>query len=100
MAAVFPAVAMVGDGAQGPPRPASRTGGSRRPPPPGHHRRATEPQVGIDIIEHPATAEGNVYCCAVKDLFSNRIAGDANSDRMTAANANAASANPPKSSTS
>ncbi len=56
--------------------------------------------MGIDIIEHPATAEGNVYCCAVKDLFSNRIAGNANSDRMTAANANAASANPPKSSTS
>lgn len=40
--------------------------------------------MGIDIIEHPATAEGNVYCCAVKDLFSNRIVGYAVSERMTA----------------
>ncbi len=27
-----------------------------------------------DITEHP-TAEGKVYCCAIKDLFSNRIVG-------------------------
>ncbi len=27
-----------------------------------------------DITEHP-TAEGKVYCCAIKDLFSSRIVG-------------------------
>jgi putative transposase len=36
-----------------------------------------------DITEHP-TSEGKVYCCAVKDLFSNRIVGYAIGDRMTA----------------
>ena len=37
-----------------------------------------------DITEHP-TAEGNLYCCAIKDLFSNRIVGYALDERMTAA---------------
>lgn len=32
--------------------------------------------------EHP-TGEGKVYCCLVKDLFSNRIVGCSISDRMT-----------------
>jgi transposase InsO family protein len=36
-----------------------------------------------DLTEHP-TAEGKIYCCAIKDLFSNRIVGHAVSDRMTA----------------
>jgi len=36
-----------------------------------------------DITEHP-TLEGKVYCCAIKDLFSNRIVGYAIGDRMTA----------------
>lgn len=36
-----------------------------------------------DITEHP-TAQGKVYCCAIKDLFSNRIVGYAVADRMTA----------------
>ncbi len=36
-----------------------------------------------DITEHP-TDEGKVYCCAIKDLFSNRIVGYAIADRMTA----------------
>ena len=36
-----------------------------------------------DITEHP-TVEGKVYCCAIKDLFSNRIVGYAIGDRMTA----------------
>ncbi len=27
-----------------------------------------------DITEHP-TAEGKLYCCAIKGLFSNRIVG-------------------------
>ncbi len=36
-----------------------------------------------DITEHP-TAEGKLYCCAVKDRLSNRIVGYALGDRMTA----------------
>ncbi len=36
-----------------------------------------------DITEHP-TAEGKLYCCAIKDLFSNRIVGYALDARMTA----------------
>ena len=36
-----------------------------------------------DITEHP-TVEGKVYCCAIKDVFSNRIVGYAIGDRMTA----------------
>jgi transposase InsO family protein len=35
-----------------------------------------------DITEHP-TADGTLYCCAIKDVFSNRIVGYALSDRMT-----------------
>lgn len=37
-----------------------------------------------DITEHP-TVEGKLYCCSVKDCFSNRIVGYALGDRMTAA---------------
>ena len=36
-----------------------------------------------DITEHP-TSEGRLYCCAIKDLFSNRIVGYAIDERMTA----------------
>ncbi len=36
-----------------------------------------------DITEHP-TAQGKVYCCAIKDVFSNRIVGYALDERMTA----------------
>lgn len=36
-----------------------------------------------DITEHP-TVEGKLYCCSIKDVFSNRIVGYATSDRMTA----------------
>lgn len=36
-----------------------------------------------DITEHP-TAEGKVYCCAIKDLFAGRIVGYSIADRMTA----------------
>ena len=36
-----------------------------------------------DITEHP-TAEGKLYACCIKDVFSNRIVGYALSDRMTA----------------
>ena len=36
-----------------------------------------------DITEHP-TGEGKLYCCALKDLFSNRIVGYAIGERMTA----------------
>ena len=36
-----------------------------------------------DITEHP-TAQGKLYCCLIKDLFSNRIVGYAIDGRMTA----------------
>jgi putative transposase len=36
-----------------------------------------------DITEHPS-AEGKLYACCIKDVFSNRIVGYATSDRMTA----------------
>lgn len=36
-----------------------------------------------DITEHP-TAGGKLYCCAIRDLFSNRIVGYAINERMTA----------------
>jgi putative transposase len=36
-----------------------------------------------DITEHP-TAEGKLYTCCIKDVFSNRIVGYALSDRMIA----------------
>ena len=36
-----------------------------------------------DLTEHP-TAEGKLYVCAIKDVFSNRIVGYSISDRMTA----------------
>jgi putative transposase len=35
-----------------------------------------------DITEHP-TAEGKLYCCLIKDLFSNRIVGYSIGPRMT-----------------
>lgn len=36
-----------------------------------------------DLTEHP-TAEGKRYCCAIKDVYSNRIVGYATGERMTA----------------
>jgi len=36
-----------------------------------------------DITEHP-TLEGKLYCCSIKDCFSNRIVGYSIGDRMTA----------------
>lgn len=36
-----------------------------------------------DITEHPSV-EGKLYCCAIKDLFSNRIVGYALDQGMTA----------------
>lgn len=36
-----------------------------------------------DITEHGTTA-GKLYCCAIKDLYSNRIVGYSLGDRMTA----------------
>ena len=45
-----------------------------------HADRANELWL-TDISEHP-TAEGKLYLCAVKDVFSNRIVGYSISDRM------------------
>ena len=39
-----------------------------------------------DITERP-TSEGKLYCCAIKDVFSNRIVGYSIDDRMTAVSA-------------
>ena len=36
-----------------------------------------------DITEHP-TLEGKLFCCAIKDVFSNRIVGYSIAERMTA----------------
>ncbi len=36
-----------------------------------------------DITEHP-TGEGKLYCCAIKDVYANRIVGYSISDRMPA----------------
>jgi len=68
-----------------------RRGSAKRPGPAvfdDHVQRdftAAEPNLKwlTDITEHP-TGEGKVYCCAIKDLFSNRIVGYAIADRMTA----------------
>jgi putative transposase len=68
-----------------------RRGTGKRPGPAVHddHLRrdftaARPDQVWVtDITEHP-TAEGTLYCCAIKDLFSNRIVGYAIDERMTA----------------
>jgi transposase InsO family protein len=68
-----------------------RRGGKGRPGPAVHDdlvRRdftaAAPDRVWLtDITEHP-TSEGKLYCCAVKDVFSNRIVGWSIDDRMTA----------------
>lgn len=68
-----------------------RGGKGRQPGPPVHDDRvmrdfaADAPnQLWLsDITEHK-TAEGKLYLCAVKDVFSNRIVGYSISDRMKA----------------
>jgi putative transposase len=46
---------------------------------------ATEPdRVWLTYITEHRTGEGKVYCCAIKDVFSNRIVGCAVDERMTA----------------
>lgn len=70
----------------------SRKGRAGKRPGPAVHddlvqRNFTAPRPNAvwvtDITEHP-TAEGKLYCCAIKDLCSNRIVGYALGDRMTA----------------
>jgi len=66
-----------------------KRGKGRRPGPPVHddlverHFTATAPNRLwlTDITEH-RTDQGKVYCCAVKDVFSNRIVGYSIRDRM------------------
>jgi len=68
-----------------------KRGKGRRPGPPVHddlvcrNFTATAPNRLwlTDITEH-RTDQGKVYCCAVKDVFSNRIVGYSISDRMKA----------------
>ena len=67
-----------------------RHGSSKRPGPAVHDdlvmRNFTADTANsvwvTDITEHP-TGEGKLYCCLIKDLFSNRIAGYAIDERMT-----------------
>lgn len=68
-----------------------RRGKGSKPGPPVHDDRvqriftaAAPDELWLtDITEH-WTGEGKLYCCAVKDVFSNRIVGYSISDRMTA----------------
>ncbi len=68
-----------------------RRGSGKKPGPAVHDDHvqrnftATDPnRVWVtDITEHP-TGQGKVYCCAIKDLFANRIVGYAIGARMTA----------------
>ena len=68
-----------------------RTGSGKRPGPPVHDDlvqrdfTAKHPdEIWLtDITEHP-TAEGKLYACIIKDVFSNRIVGYAIGPRMTA----------------
>lgn len=68
-----------------------RKGSGKRPGPAVHddfvQRDFTAPAPDVvwltDITEHP-TAEGKLYACIIKDLFSNRIVGYAIGPRMTA----------------
>ncbi len=68
-----------------------RRGKAGRPGPPAHddqvRRDFTAPAQNrlwlTDITEHP-TAEGKLYLCAVKDVYSGRIVGYSISDRMKA----------------
>jgi putative transposase len=76
---------------------AKRRGLSRKPGPPVHDdlverdfKAAGPNQVWlIDITEHP-TAEGKLYLCAIKDVYSGRIVGYSMDARMTSALATAA----------
>jgi len=71
---------------------AKKRGLSRRAGPPVHDdlvdRDFTAPAANVtwltDITEHP-TAEGKLYMCAIKDVWSTRIVGYSMSHRMTAA---------------
>jgi putative transposase len=70
---------------------AKKRGLSRRAGPPVHDdlvdRDFTAPSANrvwlTDITEHP-TAEGKLYLCAIKDVWSTRIVGYSMSSRMTA----------------
>ncbi len=70
---------------------AKKRGLSRRPGPPVHDDLVERDFTAsvpnelwlTDITEH-RTTEGKLYCCVVKDVFSNRIVGYATDSRMTA----------------
>jgi putative transposase len=68
-----------------------KQGSGKRPGPPVHddlvRREFTAPAPNqlwlTDITEH-WTGEGKLYCCAIKDVYSNKIVGYSISDRMKA----------------
>ena len=71
------------------PEPQGRAAGARRPRRAGVHRRPPNELWLTDITEHP-TAEGKLYLCAIKDVYSNRIVGYSIDSRMKASLAVAA----------
>jgi transposase InsO family protein len=60
-----------------------RTAGPRRPGRPPVHRGDRDRTWLTDITEHP-TAEGKLYLCAFKDVYSGRIVSYSMSSRVTA----------------
>ena len=68
-----------------------RKGAGKKPGPAVHddlvqrvfHAPAPDVVWLTDITEHP-TIEGKLYCCSIKDVFSNRIVGYSIDERMTA----------------
>jgi putative transposase len=60
----------------------SRTSGSEGGPEKPTHRKMERALRSDPYTEHP-TGEGKLYCCLIKDLFSNRIVGYSINERMT-----------------
>ena len=53
----------------------ARRPGPRRPGPPRLHRRRPRTSCGWPTSPNTRPREGKLYCCAIKDVFSNRIVG-------------------------
>ncbi len=85
LAAVLPAAPVVQHRAQGPARQRqdTRPGRARRPRPARLHPRRAGHRLGHRHHRAPDRRR-HLYCCAIKDLFSNRIVGYALDERMTA----------------
>ena len=81
VAAVPRAADLVDDHEEGPQgRGKTQAGRARRPRAARVHAPAPDMVWLTDITEHP-TLEGKLYCCSIKDVFSNRIVGYASGPR-------------------